>query len=101
MNGIYTLKRVYPVERVYLLIVFIVFSTNGFSQKLDGFFRYYKLSNSMRLAFDDYLATSTTDTCNSLFIMDIGNDTTKAFFIDGYDLIILTNPPYYYSYYKQ
>ena len=66
----------------YFLIIAIMFSINGLSQKLDGFFRYYKLSDSMRLAFDDYLVTPSTDTCNVVFIMDIdSNDTTKVFLL--------------------
>ena len=83
-----------------LIIAFAFITITVNAQKLDGFFRYYKLSNAMHLAFEDYLANN-ADSCNSIFIMDINsNDTTKAVFVEGSFSVLLTNPPFYFSSYK-
>lgn len=85
-------------RNLIIALSFIAITANA--QKLDGFFHYYKLSNAMRLAFDDYLADN-TDNCNSIFIMDINsNDTTKVVFVEGSFSALLTNPPFYFSCYK-
>ena len=85
-------------RNLIIVLAFIAITANA--QKLEGFFRYYKLSNAMILAFEDYLADN-ADSCNSIFIMDINsNDTTKAVFVVGSFSPLLINPPFYFSCYK-
>lgn len=84
-----------------LLIIVIAFTSICVNaQKLDGFFRYYQLSSSMRLAFEDYLTTN-GPICSEIFIVDINSsDSTKIIFEEGSFGILLMNPPMYFSCYK-
>lgn len=85
-------------RNLIIALAFIAITANA--QKLDGFFHYYKLSNAMRLAYEDYLIEN-NDPCTRIIVMDINNnDTTKVFFVGSNTSVLLTNPPYYFSYYK-
>lgn len=88
------------IKKKLLIIVIAFTSICVNAQKLDGFFRYYQLSSSMRLAFEDYLTTN-GPICSEIFIVDINSsDSTKIIFEEGNFSVLLTNPPMYFSCYR-